>query len=569
MTLSSIPTTLPAPYRSLNLTKEQLDCVRWTTQSTGNLIIEAVAGSGKTFTIIEMIVEIVLSRIALGHRPSRIIALMAFNSKVAKELSDRINARNLAAWVTVGTVHKFGKDAFELSYPKPKIDERFKPKIPGLLDPLLKAHRIEWKLTKVFQSAIALARDTGIGILLPNNTNTWKDLIEKHDIAFDEDKVSLSLFISICQTVLEKSNAIKSQIDFSDMIYLPLLENLPFPQFDFVFIDEAQDTNATRREVAKRMLKQSSNKPLCCEKEMDDITTQETATWGEAEFRCAACNKTQTAPLESLKNAGRLICVGDRHQAIYGFTGADNDALDIIKQEFNSHYLPLSVCFRCSTSVIAHARQLVNHIHAKPNAVEGTVTKIKEFAWRKNLHLTPGIQTHAILCRKNAPLISLAFQLLRDGTPCRIEGRDVGEQLISLCKKSKTHDKPSLIAWLSAHLRQQQQKLSPYAFETLQDKVFCITTVINLPSIRSLEDFYSQIKLLFSDYDPSLPPRLTLSSVHKSKGLEWPTVHLLGRNAWMPSPFAVQEWMQDQETNLTYVAITRAQVNLIEVIVEE
>lgn len=538
MTLSSIPTTLPAPYRSLNLTEEQLDCVRWTTQSNGNLIIEAVAGSGKTFTIIEMIVEIVLDALSRGVKPHRMVALMAFNSKVAKELSDRINSRNLAAWVTVGTVHKFGKDAFELSYSKPKVDERFKPKVPGLLDPILKAHRIEWKLTKVFQTAISLARDTGIGILLPNNTTSWKDLIEKHDISFDEEKVSLSLFISICQDVLAKSCQIKSQIDFSDMIYLPLLENLPFPQFDFVFIDEAQDTNATRREVAKRML------------------------------RSPELDKDGIPHLEGYPG-GRLITVGDRHQAIYGFTGADNDALDIIKKEFNSHYLPLSVCFRCSTSVISHARQLVNHIHAKASAVEGSVTQIKEPAWRTALPSRPLLQREAILCRKNSPLISLAFQLLKEGIPCRIEGRDVGDQLISLCKKSKTHDKPSLISWLSTHLRQQQQKLSPYAFEVLQDKVSCITAVITLPSIRSLEDFYTQIKLLFSDYDPALPPRLTLSSVHKSKGLEWPTVHLLGRNVWMPSPFASQQWMQDQETNLTYVAITRAQVNLIEVIVEE
>ena len=538
MNLSSIPTTFPSPTRSTNLTDEQLACVDWTKSSSGNLIIEAVAGSGKTFTIIEMIAEIVLDYIEKGIRPSRQIALMAFNAKVAKELTDRILQRGLSAWVTVGTVHKFGKDAFEISYPKPKIDERFKPKIPTLLDPILKAHRLDWKLSKVFQTAINLARDTGIGILLPNNTTSWKDLVEKHDISFDEDKLSLSLFISICQNVLVKSCQIKSQIDFSDMIYLPLLENLPFPQFDFVFIDEAQDTNATRREVAKRMLKQGNDSVV------------------QGEF---------AVPLKK----GRLITVGDRHQAIYGFTGADNDALDIIKEQFNSHYLPLSVCFRCSQSVISHARQLVSHIHPKPSAVEGSVTQIKEPAWRLSLPSRPSLSREAILCRKNAPLISLAFQLLRDGTQCRIEGRDVGEQLISLCKKAKAVTKPELLQWLSSHLRQQQSKLTPYAFEVLQDKVSCITSVINLPTIRSLEDFYSQIKALFSDYDPAAPPRLTLSSIHKSKGLEWPTVHHLGRNLWMPSPFASQEWMQDQETNLTYVAITRAQINLIEVIVEE
>jgi superfamily I DNA/RNA helicase len=90
-----------------------------------------------------------------------------------------------------------------------------------------------------------------------------------------------------------------------------------------------------------------------------------------------------------------------------------------------------------------------------------------------------------------------------------------------------------------------------------------------MPEILSVEDFYKKIELLFSDYDPNLPPRLTLSSIHKSKGLEFPTVYLLGRNLWQPSPFASQPWMLAQENNLTYVAITRAKVNLIEVTVKE
>jgi DNA helicase-2/ATP-dependent DNA helicase PcrA len=61
------------------------------------------------------------------------------------------------------------------------------------------------------------------------------------------------------------------------MIYLPLLLNLPLSTYDNVLIDEAQDINATRRELAFR----------------------------------------------SIKAGGRIIAVGDPNQAIYGFTGAD------------------------------------------------------------------------------------------------------------------------------------------------------------------------------------------------------------------------------------------------------
>jgi ATP-dependent exoDNAse (exonuclease V) beta subunit len=58
---------------------------------------------------------------------------------------------------------------------------------------------------------------------------------------------------------------------------------------------------------------------------------------------------------------------------------------------------------------------------------------------------------------------------------------------------------------------------------------------------------------------------VTLSTIHKAKGREWPKVFLLGRNRYMPSKYATQDWQLDQEKNLIYVAVTRAQEELIEV----
>lgn len=51
-----------------------------------------------------------------------------------------------------------------------------------------------------------------------------------------------------------------------------------------------------------------------------------------------------------------------------------------------------------------------------------------------------------------------------------------------------------------------------------------------------------------------------LSSIHKSKGREWNKV------LWIQSKenrFAVQSWRKTQETNLKYVAVTRAKKELI------
>jgi DNA helicase-2/ATP-dependent DNA helicase PcrA len=57
--------------------------------------------------------------------------------------------------------------------------------------------------------------------------------------------------------------------------------------------------------------------------------------------------------------------------------------------------------------------------------------------------------------------------------------------------------------------------------------------------------------------------RVTLSTVHKAKGLEFPTVFILDFDKYMPSKYAKRPWQIVQETNLIYVAITRAMERLV------
>ena len=546
---SLTPASQPPPILSSNCTDEQLAAIHWSTNSTGNLILEAVAGSGKTFTIIEMCVAIILEAIKRGISPRKLIALMSFNAKVRDELKARIAARGLSAWVEVNTVHGFAFTAFKTHFGPRKPNSY---KLSDLLDPLLKQYKLTYKFSPPICQAVSIAKDTGMELFFPNTTAEWKKLIDYHDISWDDEKLPIGSFINLCADLFRLSTQNTDKIDFSDMIWMPLKHGLSFPQFDFVFIDEAQDTNATRREVARRMLKTTSLS-ACCHKPTCDCIA-------------AADNYNHTT--------GRLIAVGDRHQAIYGFTGADNDALDILKKEFSAAELPLSTCFRCSKSVIRHAQSIVPHIQPRVGAIEGAVNlSMPEYNFHQNLFSQsfPDLQRSAILCRKNAPLISLAFQLLSKRIPCRIEGRDVGQELIRLCKKHSHDSDPIelLQTNLRKHLQEQASKLTPYKYDLLQDKISAIVSVASLPLIRTIKNLYTQIEQVFSDYDPTKPPRLTLSSVHKSKGLEWPTVYLLGRNAWMPSQFATQPWMEEQEQNLIYVAITRAKETLYEITVEE
>jgi DNA helicase-2/ATP-dependent DNA helicase PcrA len=57
---------------------------------------------------------------------------------------------------------------------------------------------------------------------------------------------------------------------------------------------------------------------------------------------------------------------------------------------------------------------------------------------------------------------------------------------------------------------------------------------------------------------------VTLSTVHKAKGLESNTVYILGPEL-LPAPWAKSSQEQEQERNIKYVATTRAMRTLISV----
>lgn len=78
-----------------------------------------------------------------------------------------------------------------------------------------------------------------------------------------------------------------------------------------------------------------------------------------------------------------------------------------------------------------------------------------------------------------------------------------------------------------------------------------------------VSDLVEKINKLFADSEDGHTNSLTLSTVHKSKGREWPRVFILGFKEYMPSQFARQQWQIEQENNLIYVAFTRAKAELV------
>jgi superfamily I DNA/RNA helicase len=79
-----------------------------------------------------------------------------------------------------------------------------------------------------------------------------------------------------------------------------------------------------------------------------------------------------------------------------------------------------------------------------------------------------------------------------------------------------------------------------------------------------MNEVKQRIETLFKDTDEGRTAHtLTLSTVHKAKGREWPTVYVLDYYKRMPSKAARLPWEREQELNLIYVAFTRAQERLV------
>lgn len=480
---------------------------------TGNIIIQAVAGSGKT-TLLLMIAEYIRNAIAL-----------MFNKKIQVDLEDKLNRKGIRSTIA-RTVHSAGYAAFRKRFGNVQIDDQ---KMRNII--ISQFSENEVSLYGSFVSRLcSLAKDAGFGLggNFPAiaNAQAWQHLIEHHDLTLENDDASFEVAIQMGQKVLNLSNKDFKTIDFSDMVYLTLFTNTVLPKMEWILVDECQDLSALRQAMIRAML-----------------------------------------PIH-----GRAVFVGDRQQAIYGFTGADAGAMEKIKEDFNAQEFPLSVCYRCSKSVIRHVKaNIQSPIEAWDEAPEGSVSEMEYKTFLETSKTLTG--TDAILCRNNAPLVKTAFKLIAGGIGCRIEGRDIGLSLIKLAKRWKVKTLNSLSDRLSTYLDRETQKLrskgKDSAAGALEDKVECLRTLITRcqsENKHSIQDLESLVLGMFSDGNNNPNKNLvTLCSSHKSKGLEWDRVFLLDRQSYMPSPWATKDWMKVQESNLVYVSLTRAKRDLVEV----
>lgn len=468
-----------------------------------NVAINAVAGSGKTTTCTD----------SLAHIPNVYsVQFNAFGKDIASELRTRVTRPN----TRISTYNAFGWDiALKNSTFKPQGPNADKT-IQTLQHIVLGATEQDeesWKRYQAFKSPVNRLVSMLKGQLaytVEQAAGMLQELISHHNIETPEASNFPQVVLDTYKHVIENTTV----YDWDDQVFMPLKLNMLIPRSDFVFVDEFQDTNDMQAELMKR-----------------------------------ACK------------GGRLIAVGDPDQAIYGFRGATPDAFGRFVKEFDARELPLSICYRCPKAVVKEAQTIVPRIEYAPWAREGAVGHLSTDDFKRRV--VPG---DFVLCRTIAPLIKRCLELIRNGVPARVLGRNVGEDLLYLIDKIsgrsyflRIQDFRDLLGAYYQRKMQSYQALQLHSLAmSLADKHETLMAL--MVDCQSVSDIIQKLTMIFVDKGDNC---VMFMSIHKAKGLECTNPVWILRPDLLPHPRAKDvPWMLEEERRLHYVAITRAKSEL-------
>ena len=473
---------------------------------SGNLVVEAAAGSGKTTTLVKCVTLIP------GNKR---ILLCAFNKDIVEELKKKTSDLEN---VSVMTLHGLGLRMLTNNYPgiHPvpngfKYDSYIKNNLRELSS--LDTRRLSRSMYCRYVDNIKKYVDYGRYYMC--QTERDLDFIEdRYDIETVRDEKSIAL------EVMEWGKTELEDIDFVDMIWFPHVLNLqPHGlQFDYIMVDECQDMNKAERELILK------------------------------------CRKMGT----------RLVSVGDSNQMLYSFAGGDPDSFNALKSIPNTKCLPLSISYRCPKNVVDFAKKLVPSIEAnEANTNEGKVlydVSLDDVApgdmvlCRNNAPLIQVYNEFLKLGKKafirgkdigsNLKNLVKSTKQEKINLDCREDGLFVRLYDDLFVTRNKLMEKLSIDGATAMKSPIIDAKLDMIkALEVLSE------------GLTTTDELIAKIDEIFPKRDKS--EGIALSTVHKAKGLEANNVFVVCRSL-MPSKSAKKDWEVQQEHNLMYVAYTRA-----------
>lgn len=500
-----------------------------------NLVVQAVAGSGKTTTIVA----------AAKLIPQGMTALfLAFNVRIAKELDSK-----LPDGVESRTLNSLGMKIIG-KYINGLIGRRVEVngtgKVWKIIRKLYSRHEVDnhgtdvnWlvgmcKSLGIAPSAVAAELEMVSLNGRDDSDESFEGILEHfdHHIDFEYRRTVFRM----TREVLAHSCEDLSVIDYNDQKYLAVClrpGGKPMNTFPFqvVMVDEVQDVNDV------------------------DIALIDLAT-----------TRVQKHCIRRY-GVSMVIGVGDENQAVYGFRGADTEAVSKFRAHFDAIDLPLSITYRCAAAIVRCAQEIYPTIQAAPNAIEGEVNRaVGEF---DHTLFSPG--DDMIVCRNNAPTIELAYKLIARRVPVFVAGRDIGKNLLAVVEKIDATTTVELVEGLEKWYENQYGVIvrkdpdDESAIERLNDRRDTIMVFVNsnvdgraASVIEAIKDlFHTEVTQKEEDFEQQASRgKVVLSSMHRAKGLEADRVFILDHG--LMYRFAKPgTWQYTQEKNLDYVARTR------------
>lgn len=252
------------------------------------------------------------------------------------------------------------------------------------------------------------------------------------------------------------------------------------------------------------------------------------------------------------RQAGKQLFIGDENQSIYQF----RKAVDALNHVTADEKLYLTSSFRFGAGIAELASLLLQGWKNETRSVKGLGKEESHFFVNE-------MQPHTVLARTNSGLFDAAVKALNSGVPFGYLGGYEGYRLDMILdawnlKKfgiSKVTD-PSILLFKSF------EELEAYA-ETVDDKELKML-------IRTIDKYGSEIPHLIESLKSKSIAQLTgqeiiLSTAHKAKGLEFPSVVLLDDFVELKVEIDLngkEKKPSVEDINILYVAMTRAQKNL-------
>lgn len=477
----------------------------------GNLIINASAGSSKTTTIVNAI------RFVAKNKK---ILFLAFNKDIVNVIKNKINREN----TTISTFHSLGFSILKENGIISSCARGFQEHDPSNIE-ILNIYKYNNYINN---------------ILINNKNKIYIDNIKKlvdysrYYIAFSLNEISkvsqlygitpINDEFEIVRNVLLWGKSNTQQIDYTDLIWLPNVLNLTTKksQYDYIFIDEAQDTSIVEQQLIEKCFKRGT----------------------------------------------RFIAVGDKNQQINVWAGSTVAAIDLLKKHPNTIELNLPISYRCPKKIVQLAQKYSDNIIASKDSIEGEINYDVSLFAPKNGDM--------VLCRNTAPLIECLLKYFSNNKKAYIRGSEnIKKQLIDLIKNTESElidinciTSNGLFPKLYEMMSQKIEYVKS-CYSLNEDDALSEPSVLlmydNIESIKVLSDGLSTTNELINKinfiFDGDDNDAVQLSTIHKAKGLESDNVFILNKSL-MPSKFAKKDWEILSENNLIYVAYTRAKKTL-------